>query len=200
MSDDLVRTFVAIELPTGITQRLDHAIARLRERMTSRDIKWVSACNIHLTLKFLGGVPVERIDELRSNLTAVCAAAQPMRLEIMGLGAFPSTRAPRVIWAGLQGDVEPLCSLAGEIDAALAALGYPRESRPFAAHVTLARVRPNAGHDVKSALADAIVRPPLDRYLSFVSGGVSIMRSQLTPHGAVYTRLAHLSFGIEHES
>jgi len=195
VAEDIARIFIAIELPVDVARGLDRTILLLRERVAAPDIKWVTAGNIHVTLKFLGDVPRARIEEIGRSLEPICAAAPLMRLSVAGLGAFPSPRAPRVVWAGLQGDIEPLSSLARSVDGALVALGYPGESRPFTPHLTLARVRQEATGDVRSRLADVLLRARMSQPLPFQADSASIMRSQLTPRGAVYSRLAHLPFG-----
>lgn len=195
MTEDVVRTFIAIELPDDLVRSLGRSISLLRERVTTRDIKWVSAGSIHVTLKFLGDVAAAKVDEIRCRLEPICAATQPMQLSVAGLGAFPSIRAPRVVWAGLEGDLEPLSSLARTMDAALATLGYTAENRPFTPHLTLARVRQEATGDERATLGAAILRTPSAQRLSFQAGSASVMRSLLTPGGAVYSRLALLPFG-----
>jgi RNA 2',3'-cyclic 3'-phosphodiesterase len=132
---------------------------------------------------------VGRIDEadvpaVVDAIRGVASRAAPFDVAVRGLGAFPSAAWPRVIWAGLQG-AGLLVSLAGEVDAALAALGVPTEARPFAAHVTLGRVREPRRN---SALADALRsaaelgRLPVTR--------LALMRSDLDRRGARYTELA----------
>jgi 2'-5' RNA ligase len=195
VAEDIARIFIAIELPVDVVRGLDGTISLLRERVATPNIKWVAAGNIHVTLKFLGDVPGARIDEIERRLEPICAATPPMRLSVAGLGAFPSARAPRVVWAGLQGDIELLSSLARSVDAALVTLGYPAESRPFTPHLTLARVRQEASGDVRARLGDVVLRTRMAQPLPFQAGSASIMRSQLTPRGAVYNRLAHLPFG-----
>jgi len=195
VAEDVARVFIAIELPGDVVRGLDGTISLLRERVATPDIKWVTSGNIHVTLKFLGDVPGARIDAIGRSLEPVCAATPPMRLSVAGLGAFPSPRAPRVVWAGLQGDIELLSSLARSVDAALVTLGYPAESRPFTPHLTLARVRQEASGDVRARLGDIILRTRMAQPLPFQAGSASIMRSQLMPRGAVYSRLARLPFG-----
>jgi len=153
-------------------------------------VKWVSANGIHLTLKFLGEIPVSRVEEVKRALTTACLGTPPMRLEIDALGGFPDTAQPRVVWAGLSGDIEVLSRLATRVDLALAELGYARENRPFVAHLTIARVRPEASRQAKSELGTAVLAAALPQGLWFDIGAVSLMRSQLRPQGALYTRLS----------
>jgi 2'-5' RNA ligase len=196
VAEDSVRTFIAIELPEAVTRGLARTILELRERVATPDIKWVSAGSIHVTLKFLGDVPAARISGITGVLADVCGSAVPLRLHVAALGAFPSARQPRVVWAGLAGDVEPLAALARAVDGALSRIGFAPESRGFTPHLTLGRVRQEAPTRVKAALGEAIETSSAPRSLSFEAIAASVMRSQLSPRGAVYTRLALLPFGV----
>jgi len=194
MGEDSVRTFIAIELPEEVTRALARTIMELRARVATPDIKWVAAGSVHVTLKFLGDVPVARISEMSATLSDVCAATTPMRLHVAALGAFPSTRQPRVLWVGLGGDVEALTTLARTIDESLTRIGFAPESRSFAPHLTLARLRQEASPRVKAALGEAITSARSPHPVGFEAIAASVMRSQLSPRGAVYTRLALLPF------
>lgn len=186
---DEVRAFVAIELPDNVKRGLGSLIDGLRQRSLA-PVKWVSANGIHLTLKFLGEIPAPRVEEVKRALTTACLGTPPMRLEIDTLGGFPDTAHPRVVWAGLSGDTEVLSRLATRVDIALAELGYARESRPFVPHLTIGRVRPEASRQARSELGTAVLAAALPEGLRFDIGTVTLMRSQLRPQGALYTRLS----------
>ena len=190
MSTDDVRSFVAVELPEEARDHIRAVVGRLRDHVASPDIKWVAAANVHLTLKFLGQVPSDRIQDVQSRLTNACAASPSLRFAVDTLGGFPSIESPRVIWAGLSGDIEPVTDLARRIDEALAELGFPRETRPFTPHLTLARVRQEASSRTRSAAGMAIRECRNVTGVAFEADGISLMRSQLTPGGAVYNRIA----------
>ena len=140
--------------------------------------------NLHVTLKFLGQIEPARVEPMAAAIGSVAARTAPFELGVRGLGAFPAPARPRVVWVGLE-PAAPLAALATHVDAALGTLGVPRESRPFAAHVTLGRAREGRRNP---ALTDALARPvdcgrlPVTR--------VSLMRSELHPRGARYTELA----------
>ena len=195
MGDAPIRCFIAIDLPGDIHRELDLLIAGLKGRVKGTDVKWVSARNIHLTLKFLGDVSPDRIDQVRQTLTATCTPAAPMRLGITSLGMFTSRGVPRVVWAGISGDVERLTTLAMLLDEALVSAGFEREGRPFAPHLTLGRVRPEATGQTASLLRSAIEEPLVPRELRFDALEVNLMRSQLTPGGAIYSRMAQVRLG-----
>ena len=161
------------------------AIERLRP--TSRDVAWVSPGNLHLTVKFLGNVAPERIDAVVAVLTDAVAGLGVFDAAIRGLGAFPSLARPRVIWAGVTVGTGAMVEVARRVDEALAAVGFSREARPFSPHVTLGRVRrpgPN------STLANALRAEEAREFGQIRVGGVRLMRSELSPHGARYSELA----------
>jgi 2'-5' RNA ligase len=195
LNEASIRSFVAIELPDEVARGLALTITCLRKRLPGSDIRWVTPGNIHITLKFLGEVRVSQIDRVRDTLEAVCAGAAPLHLGIDKLGAFPSTRAPRIVWAGLQGDIEQLACLAGQVDLALEPLAFPRENRPFTPHLTVGRVRDHAADSTRNALTAALSSTPVNAGLMFEASAVSLMKSRLTPAGAMYSRTAHLPLG-----
>jgi len=137
----------------------------------------------------------EQVEALGALLRDVVAGMMPFVLEARGIGAFPNPRAPRVIWLGLQGAPEAMASLhrmhAG-IEDGVAGLGFPRESRAFTAHLTLARVR-----DRQSGAALAkVLEANRDRAVgSFTAASVGLIKSELRPAGAVYTTLVEVPFG-----
>ena len=150
-------------------------------------VAWIATGNLHLTLKFLGGVEPVRLPAIEAALTVAAAGQPAFDLDIHGLGAFPSGTRARVLWAGVETGKEAASTLAAGVDEALAALDFPRETRPFAAHVTLGRVREPR---VNPRLAQA-----LDAGATFGRQRVtraSLMRSELSPRGARYTELAAL--------
>jgi 2'-5' RNA ligase len=187
-----VRAFVAIELPPTITRGL-REIQRSLQRSPSAGIRWVPEGNIHLTLKFLGDIPLSQVPDISAVIERAAGSTQPLRLEVVGLGAFPGRPQPRILWAGLGGDTEPLASLANGIDAALAGLGFPRENRPFTPHLTLARVRPEVSPAEIRSVGEAMASLRIPAGLAFVADSVSLMKSLLRPEGACYSRLATAS-------
>jgi len=169
-------------LPDIVRQQLSAAAERLRRHAT--DVAWVAPGNLHITLKFLGHVDEARVPALTSALRAALADRRAFDVAVRGLGAFPSPTRPRVLWAGLEDATGGMTALAERVDACCGRLGFPSETRAFAAHVTLGRVREARR---QPALAEALARPAdfggvrVDR--------VSLMRSELSPHGARYSEL-----------
>jgi 2'-5' RNA ligase len=149
-------------------------------------VAWVARDNLHLTLKFLGGVEADRLERIATALAAAAAVSQPFDLEIRELGAFPTPERARVVWAGVGAGAEAAAALVSRIDAALGPLGFPPEARAFSAHVTLGRVRTSRPSPV---LAETLRAGVLGRQRVTAA---SLMRSDLSPRGARYTELARL--------
>jgi len=156
----------------------------------ARDVAWVVPGNLHLTVKFLGAVADGRIGSIVGALTGTAADVSPFDANFAGLGAFPSATRARVVWAGVTGGAGAMVDLAVRVDAALAALGFARDERPFSPHITLGRVRqpgrnPALTQDLRSAAGQEFGRLHV--------AGVSLMRSELLAQGARYTELATVS-------
>jgi 2'-5' RNA ligase len=166
-----------------VRARLGDVIEKLRPLVPG--VAWVAPDNLHLTVKFLGGVDEGRLADVTAALARAARAAPPFDLHVLGLGAFPSATRPRVLWAGVAAGAEPLTRLASAVDDVLGATGFAREDRAFSPHVTFGRVREPRR---QPALADT-----LDARRDFGHVQVtklSLMRSDLSPRGARYTELA----------
>ena len=184
-----VRSFIAIELPEEVRKGL----ARLRdelERDEHRFVKWVDPGGMHLTLKFLGNIPSKRVTEVTGAMEEATHGISPFHLEISGLGAFPGLKQVRVFWVGIGGEVDKLSKLQQTIDAALAALGFAKEERPFVPHLTLARIRQGASPSERRSFGELVDSTIFEEKYPVEVEAVNLMKSQLTPVGAVYTRLS----------
>jgi 2'-5' RNA ligase len=195
---EMVRTFVAVELPADIRKRLADTQALLRGAMggTEKAVRWSRIEGVHLTLQFLGDVPSGSIDAILGSVRAGCIGAKPVDLILGSVGAFPTVEKPRVLWLGLDGDTGRLQTLQTSIAKQLGALGY-QPDKPFKPHITLGRVREHVTKDELAAISQALhqvggqpVAPT-----SFTAHEVSLMKSDLQPAGAVYTALGVVELG-----
>jgi 2'-5' RNA ligase len=189
-----LRLFVALDPPAAVRERLAAIAAELRARAgrAAADVRWVPPGSLHLTLQFLGAVAEDRVDAIRGAVAAAAAAAPPIVLRVEGAGAFPSPRRPRVLWAGLAGDVAPLAALVQDLGARLAPLGHPPEARPFSAHLTLGRARdPRGAPRLAAALAPLAPAPPV----AWRAEEVVLVRSHLSPKGSRYEAIARSPLG-----
>jgi 2'-5' RNA ligase len=137
-----MRLFTAIDIPSDLTEALRSFVGRLRP---TAKISWSPVENLHVTTKFIGEWPEQRLDEMKRALASVPVAGS-FEIAVKGLGWFPNERHPRVFWAGVDGG-EALRSLARATEKAMAELGVPVEKREYAPHLTLARIRETVALD-----------------------------------------------------
>ena len=189
----MIRCFIAIELPSEVLRVLEDLQGRLGKGR-EQAAKWVPAGGIHLTLVFLGDVPADRIPLAASVMGRVAATGTPLALYLAGAGCFPSADRPRVLWAGLAGDVDQLARLQARLQDAMAESGFPRETRGFTPHLTLARMRDLAMPDELRRVGSAVRALSVPR-VGFVAREIALIRSDLLPSGAVYTVLATSRLG-----
>lgn len=184
-----IRSFIAIELPDEIKGSL----ARLRrelERDEHTFIKWVGPGAIHLTLKFLGNISSKQVTQITKAIEEAARGISPFHLELAKLGAFPNMKQPRVLWVGIGGELDKLLGLQQNVDSTLTPLGFAREERPFAPHLTLARIRETASPIQRKSFGELVISTDLEINHCLDVEHVSLMRSQLTPSGPIYTRLS----------
>ena len=194
MAEPRLRLFVAVELPAHIQDALGATIERLRSQLGGA-FRWVSPAAIHLTLKFLGDVDPERVLALTTALGSAAGAAGPFELRMEGSGMFPNQRSPSVVWAGIGGDVVALEAVREAVEVAMTGAGEAAETRTFRPHLTLARVRGRLKPAEAAALAVCLGQVDYASVPPFCVDGVGLIRSELGPGGARYTRLAHVSLG-----
>jgi len=196
MSDSVrqIRSFIAIELPDEAKEGL----ARLRSKLQRNEhgfVKWVDPGGIHVTLKFLGNIPAGQVAEITGAIGEATQGISPFHLEISGLGAFPSVRQPRVLWVGVGGETDKLSRLQQNVDSALAALGFAREERPFAPHLTLARVREGTSGPERRSFSELLGSATFENKYPVEVEAVKLMRSELTRAGAIYSSLSVVRLG-----
>ena len=179
---------MAVTLPREVRDVLAGVVGRLRAA-DLRGVRTVAPEGVHVTLKFLGNVEAARVPELSEALTGAGEGVAPFRLALRGLGAFPDEGAPRVLWAGVAGNTDALGALARRVDDACAALGFPRERRAFSPHLTIARLREGASDVDRRRAADALAAIGLEDAGSFEVDAFHLIKSTLTPSGAVYDTL-----------
>jgi 2'-5' RNA ligase len=186
-----LRAFIAIELPKDLRAQLAEVIARLSRTAPEGAVRWVRADGIHLTLKFLGDMPVSQTDQMQDMLRLAAREAEPFECKASGIGCFPSARQPRVIWAALHEPTGSLGHLQRAVEAGAARLGYPKETgeRGFKPHVTLGRLGRQAGPADVRRVAEAVQTAAVGDLGSLVVEAISLMKSELRPGGSVYTRL-----------
>jgi len=183
-----IRSFIAIELPDELKAEIKRVQAKLKSDGEA-GVKWVDPRGIHLTLKFLGDVAADRIDEITGAIRVAVQGISPFRLEVKGLGVFPNLNRVRVVWVGLSGELDKLIQLARSIETNVSPLGFPTESREFTPHLTLARVGDRVPPDERQQLGQLIASTKFEAKSAIEVKAINLMKSQLTPQGAIYSRL-----------
>ena len=183
-----IRAFLAIDLNASIRDALD----RFQNQADSvLSVKWVLPQSMHLTVKFLGDIQEGQVKVLQEVLEGVVKEISPFSLTIKGIGGFPSLQRPRILWAGVAGEVDHLEVLVSCIESALSPLGFALEDRAYHPHLTLSRIKSNSREIGKTIGVFDLFKK------EWVFGDLTVDRlclfqSQLTPRGAIYSRLWEL--------
>lgn len=180
-----MRLFTALDLPVAVAGNLEDLLQRLRP--TAR-INWSPPENLHITTKFIGEWPEERLAELQAALSALESRAA-IPVHIRKVGFFPNPHSPRVFWCGIE--ALGLEDLAAATDRATTALGVAAETRPFSPHLTLARIKERL--DLQPLRETIAALPSLD-FGQFDVDRFFLYQSRLRPTGSVYTKLAEFPF------
>lgn len=179
--NEYMRTFVCVSPDEASTAALASFMARLRD---FPGYKWVAPENMHLTLLFLGESDVSQVQRMDSNLDRL-GGVRPFGIKLSGAGAFPNLSAPKTMWLGVREGAPELEKLAAKVAQAAKNSGYPQERKKFKAHLTIARTRGDGGAmppELKKILDEA-------PELSWRCESFTLMKSQLTPKGPIYTRI-----------
>lgn len=177
-----MRLFIGLDVPYEMRRNLELLLQLLKP---TAEIQWSSMTNLHVTTKFLGEWPEDRLPDLKTALQSIPVPGD-LSLAIRGLGWFPNPHQPRVLYAGIHAP-PALAKLAADTDAACQTLGIEAEHKPFTPHLTLARIK-HAGDlfPLKKAIADI----PNADFGAFTSKVFHLYLSRPTPAGSVYTKLA----------
>lgn len=184
-----MRLFTALDLPPEILLRLERLLSALRPEA---HIKWSPLDNLHITTKFIGEWPEQRLDELDAALKKLRVGA-PIEVKLHDLGWFPNAHAPRVLWAGVHGG-EALTSLAARTDEALAAIGIPREQHAFLPHLTVARIKSAVPLHALRAKVEELKSAPIGQ---FEATGFFLFRSDPGSNASIYRKLRGYEFASE---
>ena len=186
---DEIRSFIAIDISVEVRRALDAFIREMKP--TGRDVKWVKVEGVHLTLKFLGNISKSMIPKVKDAMEKASTAVAPFEVKVEGAGAFPNMRKPRVFWTGLIEPTGKLAALAKRLDEEMKPLGFAPEMREFKPHLTLGRTRQGGKPD---ASAEFIQKSQAKVFGAFQANSLILFRSELKPDGAVYSKLAEITF------
>ena len=180
-----LRTFIAVSLSSSVLAGIEKTVRTLQTLF--RDVRWVEPKNMHVTLKFLGDIPLNDLPQLIRTVTQCTSETNSFDLTFQGIGAFPNRESPKTIWIGCREGSKELIQLAESIDKGLWSIGFPKESRHFSPHLTIGRI--------KKSVQESPLMPLLDEEDDRLFGScsvseVQIFSSELTRHGAIYDELA----------
>lgn len=191
---ETVRAFIAATVSTEARIALKQTTGRLRQAIP-QGVAWTKPYGFHVTLKFLGNMRLELVDCVFASLMTPASGASPFRLGLSTLGVFPNSRSPRVLWAGLSGDLEALSALQGAVDKAMTQLGFAREDRPYAPHLTLGRVRRGVSDVARSKISGRVTAARQPTVQPWLVDEVHLFRTDLHPLGAEHTVIASIALG-----
>lgn len=184
------RLFVAITLPETHQAIVGKSIGPLHQTIPRNLVRWVPEQNLHLTLKFLGDTAESRIPKIQEALEDAVRSFQPFNTMIGRVGCFPNSKKPRVLWLSLDQQAQELQRLQKEVEYALGHLGFPHEKRPFSPHLTIGRVKRHVQQTQLAAIGDAVARSDIVNVANWQCDTVHLMKSRLSPQGAMYTSLS----------
>lgn len=192
----VLRTFIAIELTSELRDSLGQLQHHLQAQVAPRSVRWVRPEGVHLTLKFLGDTAVDRVDAVSAELAQAASEVCPFSFTVGGLGCFPNTQRPRVLWVGLQEPTGELARLRNAIEARVAPLGFPTEKRPFSPHLTLGRVQRRASKSEVREIGQIVASSEIGIVGAVATTTIAYIKSDLRPSGAVYTILDRATLGM----
>jgi 2'-5' RNA ligase len=179
------RIFVAVRLAPALVEAIAGVRAVLGE--TAARLRWVPPDNLHLTLRFLGSITTAALEKVIEATGEAAGETAPFVITLAGMGAFPSRRAPRVVWVGVTDGADRLVALAGALEGALRQRRVPRADRPFQPHLTVARARADGhGPDLSAILPDAAACVVGTQRVA----EIAVMESTLRPSGVIYREVA----------
>ncbi len=185
-----VRAFIAIHLPEDVIQQLGNQIAIISELVPQDLIRWVRETNVHITLKFLGNVAAIDLDEITKSIQYTAVRHAAFQFDVASFGCFPDIQSPHTLWIGIREPTGALLRLQSDLEDGLEGFGFSRERRKFNPHLTIGRVKRHIRRNEISDLAQHLVQVKVGNIGTVQVSEIALMRSDLRPTGAVYTRIA----------
>lgn len=176
---DMIRTFIAVEIPEKIRNEIDCQLKIFAQQDFS--VKWVSQDNLHITMLFLGDVSLDFVESTKHKLELVAQKHNPFNLSLKSIDAFPSSKQPRIIWIGVDTGSDQLVTLQSDIENTLIQIGFKPEVRKFHPHLTIGRV--------KFRFTNPKVFETAYQSETFSVNSIVLFKSTLLPSGPVYEKL-----------
>ncbi|HNX90868.1 MAG TPA: RNA 2',3'-cyclic phosphodiesterase [Candidatus Omnitrophota bacterium] len=180
---DCIRSFIAIDISEEAKKELTRVQGILKK--SGADVKWAEPASVHMTLKFLGNIPVKSISAISERLKNLASVTPKFSITLHELGVFPKWDLAKVLWVGVDKGENALKMLAGKVEEEMLLQGFDKETRVFKSHITIGRFRSSKHiHDLKKEAEQIVVNPALTTVASIV-----LYRSTLTGQGSVYDKL-----------
>ncbi|MCX6900530.1 MAG: RNA 2',3'-cyclic phosphodiesterase [Verrucomicrobia bacterium] len=186
-----MRLFIAVDVSEEVRGAVAEQVTRLRQ--ANADVGWVKPENFHLTLKFLGEAPDAQLADIKAALDLVALSRASFEMELRGMGCFPERGVPRVVWVGAGAGQDVLTVVARDVEDAMEALGFVRERREFAAHLTIGRVRSPCGAERLQRLVEAEADTGFGRC---AVDEVRLYKSTLASGGSIYDLMHAAKLGV----
>jgi len=181
------RVFIAVEFPDVVKDKILLFQNELK-KVVSGNVKWVERENFHITLRFLGEIPEEMVENIKKIMDEVVEYFSPFYVSFDIFGAFPSLNSPRVLWIGIKDGLENLQTLYSLLEKRIVTEGFPKEDKSFSPHLTIGRAKD------KIKITQEIKMPIKDRiYID----EIILFESKLTPQGPIYSPLYRSKFHRE---
>ena len=182
-----MRLFIAINLPKNIKDSLFKSQKSISGNLAK--INWVAKKNLHITLKFLGNVEDNKIENLIELASKAVAGTGSFKAKFKGVGTFPGGSNPRIIWVGTDEGGDKLCNLAKNLEETLSNAGYKSEEREFRPHITIGRIKGKTGLD---KLKEKLLAHKESEFGEALIDRIHVMKSTLTPKGPLYEKIQPL--------
>ena len=198
---DSIRVFIALVLSSQAIKALTRTICALTRDIPT-EVRWVDPSGIHLTLKFLGNIRPILVGQVFEAMTQASHINDSgsnrnsaFKLSLSQLGVFPNVRRPRVLWAGIQGDLTILAELQARVEEAAGRIGFAPEQRPYRPHLTLGRVHEGVPPPARLQIGQAVSEAKLEPSPPWLVDSLHLIRSNRRPEGATYTSLGSVRIG-----
>lgn len=186
-----LRLFIAVELTAEVKQGLARLQDELKRQLPPKVVRWTNPDGIHLTLKFLGDTPADKVAAVSQAMAQAAANFELFSFTVAGFGCFPNPRKANVLWVGAPESPKALAGLQRAVDLRMHTLGYEKETRPFSPHLTLGRVNKTIATAERQKLAEVIAKTQVGQLGAVPVHELILFQSDLRPTGPVYTALAH---------
>lgn len=180
---EMIRSFIAFDIDSEpVLRKFSEAQGILVN--TGAGLKLIQPRNIHITMRFLGNISLSMIDSIHEEMNKV--SFTPFDVEIRGLGAFPSLKYTRVVWAGIRKGIDELTNISSQLEPRLQKLGFRPDSKGFSPHLTIARVKTGRN---KAELVQCIEELADYEFGVVKANCLKLKKSVLTPKGPIYSTL-----------